>query len=183
MKKVSHKAPKVKAIHKDDATPDPSREEELGAWDTRIALIQALIPLGLDAVAEELQSEVTRLSGDRYSRKDTQNPNRRWGSQQGSVYLADQKVPISVPRVRNVERDEEVTLSTYHHLQVPRRMDEGLLLRMIKGIATRSYQACAEAIPKAFGLSSSTVSRRFIKASAQKLKQFRERSLAQYDIV
>ncbi len=183
MKKVSHKAPKVKAIHKDDATSDPSREEELDAWDTRIALIQALIPLGLDAVAEELQSEVTRLAGDRYSRKDTQNPNRRWGSQQGSVYLSDQKVPISVPRVRNVERDEEVALSTYHHLQVPRRMDEGLLLRMIKGIATRSYQACAQAIPKAFGLSSSTVSRRFIKASAQKLKQFKERSLAPYDIV
>ena len=183
MKKVSHKAPKVKAIHKDDAMPDTPIEEELDALDTRIALIQALIPIGLDAVAEELQREVTRLSGDRYSRKDTQNPNRRWGSQQGSVYLSDQKVPLSVPRVRNVETDEEVTLSTYHHLQVPRRMDEGLLLRMIKGIATRSYQACAQAIPKAFGLSSSTVSRRFIKASAQKLKQFKERSLAQYDLV
>ena len=183
MKKVSHKAPKVKAIHKDDATPETPREEELGILDTRIALIQALIPLGLDAVAEELQEEVTRLAGDRYTRKDNQNPNRRWGSQQGSVYLSDQKVPISVPRVRNVVTDEEVSLQTYHHLQRPRRMDEGLLLRMIKGIATRSYQACAEAIPKAFGLSSSTVSRRFIKASAEKLKQFRERSLAQYDLV
>ena len=183
MKKVSHKAPKVKAIHKDDKTPESPTEEELDALDTRIALIQALIPIGLDAVAEELQQEVSRLAGDRYTRKEQQNPNRRWGSQQGSVYLADQKVPISVPRVRNVERDEEVSLQAYHHLQVPRRMDEGLLLRVIKGIATRSYQACAQAIPKAFGLSSSTVSRRFIKASAQKLKQFRERSLAPYDLV
>ncbi len=51
------------------------------------------------------------------------------------------------------------------------------------GIATRAYQACAEAIPEAFGLSSSTVSKRFIKASAQKLAQFKERSLAQYDLV
>ena len=183
MKKVSHKAPKVKAIHKDDATSQTPTQEELDVLDTRIALIQALIPLGLDAVAEELQSEVTRLAGDRYTRKDTQNPNRRWGSQKGSVYLSDQKVPICVPRVRNVETEEEISLEAYHHLQVPRRMDEGLLLRMIKGIATRSYQACAEAIPKAFGLSSSTVSRRFIKASAQKLAQFRERSLAQYDLV
>ncbi len=183
MKKVSHKAPKVKAIHKDDKTPDPSREEELDAPFTRIALIQALIPIGLDAVAEELQREVTRLAGDRYSRKAQQNPNRRWGGQQGSVYLSDQKVPLSVPRVRNVETDEEVSLSAYHHLQVPRRMDEGLLLRMIKGIATRSYKACAQAIPEAFGLSSSTVSRRFIKASAEKLRQFQERSLSQYDLV
>ena len=38
MKKVSHKAPKVKAIHKDDATPETLREEELDALDTRIAL-------------------------------------------------------------------------------------------------------------------------------------------------
>ena len=45
MKKVSHKAPKVKAIHKDDATPQTPLEEELDALDTRIALIQALIPL------------------------------------------------------------------------------------------------------------------------------------------
>ena len=51
------------------------------------------------------------------------------------------------------------------------------------GIATRAYQACAETVPEAFGLSSSTVSRRFIKASAQKLKQFQDRSLAQYDLV
>ena len=119
MKKVSHKAPKVKAIHKDDATPETPLEEEMSTLDTRIALIQALIPLGLDAVAEELQNEVTRLAGQRYTRKEGQNPNRRWGSQQGSVYLADQKVPISVPRVRNVVIDEEASLQTYHHLQHP----------------------------------------------------------------
>ena len=134
MKKVSHKAPKVKAIHKEASTPETPREEELGALDTRIALIQALIPLGLDAVAEELQEEVSRLAGGRYTRKDNQNPNRRWGSQQGSVYLSDQKVPIPVPRVRNVVTDEEVSLQTYHHLQRPRKMDEGLLLRMIKSL-------------------------------------------------
>ncbi len=39
MKKVSHKAPKVKAIHKDDATLETPLEEEVGALDTRIALI------------------------------------------------------------------------------------------------------------------------------------------------
>ena len=85
-------------------------------------------------MAEELQEEVSRLAGQRYTRKEGQNPNRRWGSQQGSVYLADQKVPISVPRVRNVVTDEEVSLQTYHHLQRPRHMDEGLLLRMIKSL-------------------------------------------------
>lgn len=62
-------------------------------------------------------------------------------------------------------------------------MDEGLLLRVVSGIATRSYEGCAEAVPEAFGLSSSSVSRRFIKASAAKLRQFQERSLSGYDLV
>ena len=38
MKKVSHKAPKVKTIHKDDSTRQTPTEEELDALDTRIAL-------------------------------------------------------------------------------------------------------------------------------------------------
>ncbi len=79
MKKVSHNAPKVKAIHKDDATSDTPIQAEMTALDMRMELIQALIPLGLEAVAEELQNEVTRLTGDRYTRKEHQNPNRRWG--------------------------------------------------------------------------------------------------------
>ena len=183
MKKVSSNAPEVKPIEKENFTSPPLLEEDLSALDTRIELIQALIPLGLEAVAEELQNEVSRLTGAKNSRKGTKNSNRRWGSQQGSVYLSDQKVPIQVPRVRDVEKNEEVSLDVYHQFQRPRGMDEGLLLRMLKGISTRSYEACAETIPEAFGLSSSTVSSRFIKASAEKLRQFQERSLADYDLV
>ena len=183
MKKVSPNSPKVKSLQKQDFTPATSGEEDLKSLDMRIALIQALIPLGLDAVAEELQKEVVRLTGEKNSRKGEKTPNRRWGSQGGSVYLSDQKVPISGPRVRDVAKNVEVPLDVYHRLQDPRGMDEGLLLRMLKGIATRSYETCAEAVPEAFGLSSSTVSRRFIKASAAKLKQFQERSLDGYDLV
>lgn len=35
--------------------------------DAKVALIQALIPLGLKVVAEELQAEVTRLAGPKHS--------------------------------------------------------------------------------------------------------------------
>ena len=68
-------------------------------WILGIALIQALIPLGLDAVSALLQEEVTRLAGPRYQRKEADQAHRRWGGQPGSVYLADQKLPIQVPRV------------------------------------------------------------------------------------
>jgi putative transposase len=183
MKKVSSNPLEVKPIDQESFRSSSPLEEELKALDMRIELIQALIPLGLEAVSEELQNEVSRLAGPKNSRKGAKTANRRWGSQQGSVYLSDQKLPISVPRVRDVEKNEEVSLDVYHQFQSPRRMDEGLLLRMLKGISTRSYEACAETVPEAFGLSSSTVSRRFIKASAEKLRQFQERSLADYDLV
>ena len=46
------------------------RLEEYGAMgvDTRISLIQELIPLGLMYIEELLQEEVVRLSGDKYKR-------------------------------------------------------------------------------------------------------------------
>ena len=176
MKKLAPHDSSVKPL---DAVP----AEEIDALDTRIALIQALIPLGLDAVSALLQEEVTRLAGPRYQRKEADQAHRRWGGQPGSVYLSDQKLPIQVPRVRNVETQAEVLLDAYQALQSPRQVDDGLLLRVLNGLSTRQYETCAEAVPPAFGLSSSTVSRRFIKATARKLQQFQERSLADYDLV
>jgi hypothetical protein len=88
-------------------------EAELNALDGRVELIQALIPLGLEAVQELLQQEVAALAGARYQRGDGVPGYGRWGSQAGSVYLADQKVAVSVPRVRDVRRDQEVPLTTY----------------------------------------------------------------------
>jgi|TARA_B100000315_G_C14521293_1_gene561666 transposase-like protein len=151
--------------------------------DGRIEAIQWLIPLGLKAVTEELQRAVVELAGPRYERKGSDQPLRRWGSQPGSVYLGDQKLPVDVPRVRNVGSDTEVPLRAYQALQTPRQIDEGLLLRMLKGIATRNYEACAETVPEAFGLSRSSVSRRYVKGTARKLAEFQERCLEGYDLV
>jgi len=44
----------------------------------------------------------------------------RWGQQPGSVYLADQKLPIPVPRVRDRGANREISLTTYERLQILR---------------------------------------------------------------
>jgi len=44
-------------------------EQELLGLDTRVAMIQALIRLGLKAVNDVLQEEVTQLAGTRYRRE------------------------------------------------------------------------------------------------------------------
>ena len=152
-------------------------------FNTRIQMIQALIPIGLMAVAEQLEEEVRQLAGERYSRQGGLPKHHRWGSQARSIYLSDQKICIDVPRVRNSLKNEEVPLRSCQSLQSPRQADEGLLRRVLMGLSCRNYACCAEAIPEAFGLSSSTVSRRFIQASSRKLKDLAERDLSKYDFV
>lgn len=155
----------------------------LETLDARIALIQALIPVGLQAVEDVLQQEVVALAGPRYARGDGAPEVVRWGRQQGSVYLADQKLPVWVPRVRNRQAGVEVPLQSYHRLQQPRAADEGMLRRILYGLSCRDYRAAAEAVPEAFGLSRSSVSRRYIRATARRLQALQERRLDQYDLV
>jgi transposase-like protein len=168
---------------KQKASDKKHQPDHFEGLDAQIALIQALIPLGLKAVEETLQAEVIELAGEPYSRQGGHAHYNRWGSQPGSVYLADQKIPVAVPRVRDKHHGCEVRLKSYEGLQQPRNMDEGLLKRIVNGLSCRNYRDCAEAVPEAFGLSSSTVSRRNIQATARKLEQLQERSLEPYDFV
>jgi len=144
-------------------------------------MIQALIPLGLRAVAERVQAEVAALAGHRYAHDDGHQGIVRWGQQAGSVYLADQKLALHGPRVRDQQCGREVTLPTYRALQTPRAEDAGLYRRVLAGISSREYEAAAEAVPEAFGLKRSSVSRRFIRASARALQQLQERTLADHE--
>lgn len=156
---------------------------ELEAVDAKVALIQALIPLGLQAVQATLEAEVTALAGVRYQRAGRQPGHVRWSQQQGSVYLGDQKLPVRFPRVRNVHTNAEVPLVTYEKLQRPRDLDAGLLRRVLVGLSCGRYQECAETVPETFGLSRATVSRRFIRVSAARLKALVERDLTGEDFV
>ena len=170
---------KVKDVHPDTL----SEQLGLDAIDARVAAIQALIPLGLEAVAETLQAEVTRLAGPKHRRTGGVPGYVRWCRQAGSVHLADQKLPITYQRVRDRLRNQEVPLPTYQRLQVPRALDAGLFRKILLGLSCRDYEACAAAVPAAFGLSPSSVSRRFIRASARQLQAFQERRLDGYDVV
>ncbi len=142
-----------------------------------VAMIQALIPLGLRAVEDALTQEVRTLAGTRYARDDAHPGIVRWGQQAGSVYLADQKLPIRVPRVRDQTAGRELPLATYAQLQTPRAVDAGLFRRIVGGLSTRAYAQAAEAVPDAFGLARASVSRRFVRASARELQRLQERRL------
>lgn len=90
---------------------------------------------------------------------------------------------MSFPGRRDRFRGTEVPLPLYRSLQSPRSADKGLLLRVLRGISCRSHKAAAEAIPGAFGMSPSAVSRRFIRVFARKLAELMERDLSGHDFV
>ena len=151
-------------------------------FDVRLVLIQELIPIGLMAVNEILQNEVTRLAGPRYNRLKDKRDMVRWGSQQGSVYLQDTKVKVRVPRVRDRKTDKEVALSNYRKLQQPLEGDKNLLVKVLNGLSCHKYSEAAQKVPEVFSLSASSISKRFIRASAKKLRDFNCRRLEKYDI-
>jgi transposase-like protein len=156
---------------------------ELPQFDTRVEMIQMLIPLGLKAVGDLLREEVTALAGARYERGGGLPGHVRWGSQRGSVYLTDQKVSVSVPRVRDALRGQEVPLSTYAGLRDARQANDLALRKVLKGLSCRDYESCVDPVAETFGLSPSSLSQRFKRASAKKLAELGERDLSGYNLV
>lgn len=154
--------------------------EENGSLVTRLGLIQMLMPVGMLAVENQMQDEVRALSGVRYQRGGEVD---RWGYNGGSVYLGDQKVAVRVPRVRNRRTNQEIPLRSYHGLQNPQIIDAVTLERVIKGLSQRSYEEAAIRVPATFGIKKNSVSKRFIRASGKKLRDFLERDLSGYDFV
>lgn len=147
--------------------------------DVKMALIRELIPVGLEAVARELEAEVCRLAGERHSRGAE---HLRWGRQNGSVYLRDQKLPIEVPRVRS-RADQEVRLESYERMQRPFLDDGQTVLKLLHGLSTHRYHESASLAAEAFGISASSLSKRFKGKTAGTLRHLQTRSLASRDFV
>jgi len=154
-------------------------QQDLGKVN-RLAMIQALIPIALEAVEKALQSEISELAGERYSRGSEIS---RYGSNPGSIFLGDQKVKIKVPRARNSSTNEEAILSTYSALQNAQQLDDMAFSRVMHGMSQRNYEKAALHVPETFGIKKTSTCTRFIRASAKKLKEFMERDLSEHDIV
>lgn len=102
----------------------------------------------------------------------------KWGHQGGSVFVGDQKLRVDKPRI--IGPEGEITLSTYERLKQRGQFSDELLARLMAGISAGRYEDVVVKAAEAFGVSPSSVSRHFVQASAKKLKEFTERSLAEF---
>lgn len=103
----------------------------------------------------------------------------KWASQAGSVYIGDQKVAVQHPRLRGPEG--EILLKSYEKLKERERFSQELLNKVLRGISCRKYAETVVDVAGAFGVTAGSVSRHIVEATAEQLREFKERSLGCYE--
>lgn len=132
--------------------------------------------LGAMLVESILQIEREEFTGADHHPKEA--GFYKWGYQQGSVFIGDQKQKVRKPRT--IRDGAEFASPTYEKLKSSGAFSEELLAKLMAGISARQYKSTVTKAAEAFGVSPSSISRHFVNASAKKLKEFIERDLSSF---
>ena len=141
------------------------------------ALDAVMLEMGRMVAESVMLMEREEVAGPDYYPTDP--AFKKWAHEAGSLYLGDQKVKVTRPRLRHVEQGE-VTLQSYARLRTPGAFSEELLEKILRGVSAQKYAETVLQAGEALGVSSSTVSRKLVDLTATKLKAFQERSLADF---
>jgi transposase-like protein len=104
---------------------------------------------------------------------------RKWAHEQGAIYLGDQKVRVTRPRLRHIEQGE-VTLQSDARLRNPGAFSEELLEKILRGVSAQKYADTVLNAAHAVGVSPPAISQKLVELTATTLKAFQERSLADF---
>ena len=96
--------------------------------------------------------------------------------------MGGRKVPMRRPRVRTASDESEAMLETYEVAHAEDLLAKHMVGAMLAGLSTRRYPAALEAVgvtieAEAVGTSKSSVSRRFVTATAEQLALLMSRRL------
>jgi transposase-like protein len=162
-----------------------SEQLELFASRMRQGLLAASVAIGVEVMAELVDVEVTEVAGPK-GKHDSNRAAYRHGTEDGKVTLGGRRVPVCRPRVRTVTDDHgvehEVRLESYDTFASVDLLADHMVASMLAGLSGRRYQVALEPVGEtieevASGTSQSSVSRRFITATAERLAEFRSRPL------
>jgi hypothetical protein len=98
------------------------------------------------------------------------------------IYYDDrQKVLIERPRLRGKD-NREGPLSTYRAFRDPKGIRGSVMKNMVLGISSRNYEEAVEGVIKGYGIKKSSVSRHFVQATAEQMRELMERDLSGLDL-
>jgi len=136
--------------------------------------------MGILLMTAVMESECEKIAGP----KGMRNPDRTanwWGSEIGSVCFDAQKLAMERPRLRGRD-NKEISLETYKALQSTKGMSETVSRRVVLGLSNRKYEEAIGGFLKSYGIKKSSVSRHFVKATAEQMREFMERDLSALDL-
>ena len=167
-----------KYAKRDEVLANKFEDFQMSPLDTQHLLISALLPPAVKAFMQELEREVTDVCGRRYEHGKL---NQRWGTQTGSIILANQHVAVERSRVRTKD-GREVRLKTYEDFQDPKLFEQAVFVEGIKKVSQRDYEKGVTKIANSFGFKKSQISKRWINATAKKVEDLQKRDLKPMDV-
>lgn len=148
------------------------------------AVDEVIDVVGRASIEAILLLSAQQVAGPQHKGKNT-GDIRWYGKQNGVVPLAERKLRIDKPRLRRKGKGKnlELQIPVYEAMQTNSRLGQRILSILMHGISTRSYKKVLPEMAETVGVSKSNVSREFIEASEQQMKEFAERRFADKDIL
>ena len=134
------------------------------------AVVQAVLELSAQSLAGPFHQGVR--GGD----------IRRHGSQSGTVCLAAQQIRVDKPRLRD-RRGKEVQIPAYASMRNKSALTDRIGKIILSGVSTRKYEEVLPEVAESCGISKSSVSREFVAASAEELKELCSRRFDEVNIL
>lgn len=129
-----------------------------------------------------INREVIELVGER-GKHNQERECVRWGSQNGSVLLSEQRVPVKKPRVRTRDGLHEIELQTYEALNDKEFLNKQATAKLLSGLSSRRFPKALEKHLRGRGIGRQTISQRGIAEMTKQLEEFQSRSLAGLNVV
>jgi len=144
----------------------------------KLAFDAMMLEMGKMFAEAIMEMERQERAGPDYHPTD---PNiQKWASQQGSVYIGDQKVRLFHPRLRNQAEGREIPIESYVRMKQPGQFSDELMEKILRGISGQKYADTVIESAHAFGVSSSSVSRRVVEVTSKRLEEFKNRCLKEF---
>jgi putative transposase len=159
MKKVP--VPKVVMTSEAIESPlPPEIQEALGelVGAAREGLLALSVGVGLGVVNELMEREVDEVVGPK-GKWNQDRAARRHGHEDGSMTLGGRRVKVNRPRMRTVNDEHELPVTTYEYFADRDPLTRAVMDRMLAGVSTRKFEQVGEPVGADVEQSSSSTSK------------------------
>ncbi|MGC8628565.1 MAG: IS256 family transposase, partial [Acidimicrobiales bacterium] len=157
------------------------------AGTVKDGLLAFAVATGFEVMYTMMDADVEALCGPK-GRHDPARSAYRHGTDDGELSLGGRRVAVRRPRVCSADKSAELPLPTYEAFSSADLLGPLALEKMMAKLSTRRYRSGLEPVGKQVeaasgSVSKSSVSRRFVKATEERLGELMSADLSGLDLV